>query len=356
MELSERKKRILYAIVNDYIQNAEPVGSKAIAEQTGIGLSSATIRNEMSELESLGYLEQPHTSAGRIPTQKGYRLFVNDLMEHYKLSAMEMQRINDLLQNRATQLEKLIADVGRQISGLMNLTTVAVTPKLNNASIKRFDFIPIDSFSFVLVVVTSGGIVKNKVFRSTIPIDSEVLFDIGIVMNNRFTGIPIESITLPLISQVQDELQSFHFVLMPILQFISDTMREIDSAEVYLGGAANILEYPEFQSTDKVKNLFSVLDNKDELKEMMAQLAETDSEEDIKIVIGKENPLVKMQDSSIVIGNYKIGEKTVGVIGVIGPTRMNYGKVAAHLEYFTQSLNKLLNETFFGKDKLDNGG
>jgi len=349
MELSDRKKRILYAIITDYVNTAEPVGSKTITEKYGLGFSSATIRNEMAELEEMGYIIQPHTSAGRVPTEKGYRLFVNSLMNQYKLSAMEMQRINMMLQQRVTQLEKLISDVGKQISSLMQLPTVAVTPKLNKNEIKRFDFIPIDLYSFVMIIVTNGGIVKNKVFRSNVPIDEEILFEIGIIMNRNLTGIPIENIDKGLITRVYRELMAYGFVLQPIVDFITESLNEVDNAEVFLDGTANILEYPEFQDTNKIKNIFSLLDDKEELKSMLTQISKQ-SDDELKIVIGRENPHVKMQDSSIVIGNYKIGDKIVGAIGVIGPTRMNYSKVSAHLEYFTKELNRLLKETFFSED------
>lgn len=345
MEFSERKKKILCAIIRDYIDTAEPIGSKSISQSYNFGLSPATIRNEMAELEEMGLLEQPHTSAGRVPTQLGYRVFVNSMMEQYKLSAMEMQNINRMLNNRVSELERLIEDAGKQISDMLKLPTIAITPKLSGNQIKRFEFISVDKYSFVLVIVTGRGIIKNKVFRSNVPIGSEVLSLIAQILNRRFCNLCVEEITLPLILSVQDELSSYDFILPPVLRFISDTIREIDTAEVFLEGAANILEQPEYQDTEKLKSLLSVLEDKDEVKRMLA-VPEQEADKPIKIIIGGENPHIKMQNSSVIIGNYKIGDRTVGAIGVIGPTRMDYSKVAAQLEYFTTSLNRLLSEMF----------
>jgi heat-inducible transcriptional repressor len=349
MDFSDRKKKILCAIIKDYIDTAEPIGSKTISQSYNFGLSSATIRNEMAELEEMGLLEQPHTSAGRVPTQLGYRLFVNTMMEQYKISAREMQNINSMMSNRVSELEQLIEDAGKQISEMMRMPTIAITPKLRGNQIKRFEFISVDNCSFVLVIVTSRGIIKNKVFRSNVPFSREVLSLVGQIINRRFCNLCVEEITLPLILTVQDELSAYDFVLPPILRFVADAIQEIDTAEVFLEGAANFLEQPEYQNTERLKNLLTVLGDKDEVKRMLA-VREDDTEKPIKIIIGEENPHIKMQNSSIIIGNYKIGDRTVGAIGVIGPTRMDYSKVSAQLEYFTTSLNRLLSEMFEDPD------
>lgn len=352
MELSERKLKILNAVIDEYVRSAEPVGSKTIAEKSGLGLSSATIRNEFAELTEMGLLEQPHTSAGRVPSHMGYRVFVDNMVRNYQLSINEQQKINNMLTSRITEAEALIAEMGKSISGITQMTTVAIPPRHISNVVKRFEFVQSDKYSFLLVIITGGGSIKNKIFRSTVPISHEVLDAIAEILNRRFTNMDVEQISLPLIMSVQSELRGYDFILSPILTFIYDALNLVHKDEVYIEGQSNILDYPEFQTPDKLRDMFDAFKNNTGLKRLLEQTCDVE-DDGVKVVIGSENPQTKMQDASMVISNYKVAGKNVGAIAVIGPTRMDYGKVAAQLEYITDALSKILSELYpqFGSDR-----
>ncbi len=350
MELSERKLKILNAVISEYVQSAEPVSSKTIAEKSGLGLSSATIRNEFAELTEMGLIEQPHTSAGRVPSHLGYRVFVDNMVENYRLSINEQQKINSMLTSRITEAEALIAEMGKSISGITQMTTVAIPPRHIANIVKRFEFVQSDKYSFLLVIITGGGSIKNKIFRSTVPISHEVLDTIAEILNRRFTNMDVEQISLPLIMSVQNELRGYDFMLSPILTFIYDALGMVHNDAVYIEGQTNILDYPEFQTPDKLRDMFDVLQNNSGLKRLLEQSCDLD-DKGVRVVIGNENPQEKLQDTSMVISNYKVAGRNAGAIAVIGPTRMDYGKVAAQLEYITDALSRILSELYPQIDK-----
>ncbi len=343
MELSERKKQILHALIETYIQTAEPVGSKAILENYQMPFSSATIRNEMAELTELGYLEQPHTSAGRVPTDLGYRTYVTSLMGRYSLSKREKSRIDEGLSMRITELEQALANANRIISELTAYTSLALTPHFNTNYIKRLEMLYVDRHTFLLVVMTSNGLIKNRVCRLNVEIDPDTLGRIAAILQRRLTGVPLDLITLRRISRLEDELMEFRFFLQPILRFVEQTLSEIDQTEVFTEGVGNILDFPEYRDVSRAKEFFNFLGDKQEIKNMLAPTADTG----IRIIIGDENPVLSVLQSSLIIGNYRVGEKVVGAIGIIGPTRMDYSKVVGKLDYFTKTLSKLLSETFY---------
>ena len=343
-ELTERRREILFAINEEYIRTAEPVGSKAICEKYMPGISSATVRNEMAALTEMGYIEQPHTSAGRIPSELGYRCYVNAMSQDGDISDMDERKVRRTLSGQVTELEKLLEAVSRQISEMTRLVTVTTMPCYSNNRIKRFELISVDDYAFALVVVTKSGIVKNKVFRTPMQMDEIDLSRISSVLNRRFSNLSVDRITLPVLLSVRDELADFGYITPPLLKFIYETVESMGRSEVVITGASKVLDYPEFSDTDTAKAIFSILDDKDELRRLLR--SDENSDSIVRTFIGNENKNPHLRNSAMVIGNYKIGGKTVGSICVIGPTRLNYSGVIAKMEHFTLSLNAVLEESF----------
>ncbi len=347
MDLGERKRRILQAIIDDYITTADPVGSRSIAKKHDLGISSATIRNEMADLEEMGYLEQPHTSAGRIPSYRGYRLYVDQLMNQYRLTISEINAIHDSMQLKIRELDQLIQQYSKLISEITQYTTVVLTPQMKTSSIKHLQLIPIDVYNVLLVVVNNTGIVKNKAIRFSAEVDTVFLNNLTNLLNRKLAGLTIEEINLPKIQEIQREMQLNEEILIPILNFISDAVNDIDTADVFLGGTTNIFNFPEYNDIEKAKNFLSFLEHKNDLHKLLNNI-ETDNK--IKIIIGEENEFLEMKDCSLVMSRYSIGKKIVGTIGIIGPTRMEYAKVVSSLDYMTKHFNQVLLK-LFGEEK-----
>ncbi len=338
MPLGERKKIILKAVVDDYIKNAEPVGSKALASKINLKLSSATLRNEMAELESMGYLEQPHTSAGRIPSNLGYRLYVDELMKAPKLSAKEIEVINSALKVRLMEIDRLIAEVGRAISRLTSYTSYAAAAMPSGARIRHIDILPIDRDTCVLVVVFSTNTVKNTVTKKPGEISDEKLHVIAAVMNTRLENAIPSVITTTLAIDIAAETGAPIAFVGFILDFVREEAEHLDERRIYVDGAAHLLAQPEYKDVEKAQRMLEYFSN----KEAIAKLPEPDETGPMKILIGNENLSEELKDSSVVVASYDIGDGMKGLIGLVGPTRMDYSKAAAHLEYFTRRLGKLL--------------
>ncbi len=351
MSLSERKKRILKAIIDEYIENAEPVGSKAIAARTELSLSPATIRNEMSDLEELGYLEQPHISAGRIPSTAGYRLYVDELMNRYKLSINELDALNAGLRLRMQELDRLIRDAGRAVSQLTDYPTYAIMSSVSEISIRKFDLIYVDSHTVILVLVTNSAQVKNKYLRSALPASEEEIEALAKLMNRTFTNLTLDKISLSLIKKAEIEAGQMSSYVEPIMNFAAEVMSEGVSGDMFVGGASKILSHPEYRDPDKARRILDYLSSdRREIVNSIAMDGGEDSASAMHISIGNENSAEQLKDASVVYRTYGVGKHLRGVIGVVGPTRMDYARVAANLNYFVEGLNKLLRESF-----LDDG-
>jgi len=344
VELGERKRKILQAIIDDYIGTAEPVGSRTIAKKHELGISSATIRNEMADLEEMGYLEQPHTSAGRIPSDLGYRLYVDQLMKRHKFTIEELQRMRQAMELKIQELDHLIQQASNVISQYTKYTTVALTPELSKSSIKHLQLIPIDIYNALMVVVTNAGVVKNKTIRLSKIIDSDFCMKLSKILNEKLGGLTIEEINLPKIQEIQKEISSNEELVVPILNTIADCISDIDRAEVYLGGTTNIFNFPEYNHIDKARELLSFLEEKKNLYKLL--VSNNKNKDRINIVIGSENQFEEMKGCSVVMSTYSIGSKIVGTIGIIGPTRMNYSKVVSSLDVLTRNLNTILMKCF----------
>ncbi len=337
MELSERKKKILAAVVDEYIAKAEPVGSKRVVECSGLEVSSATIRNELAELTSMGYLEQPHTSAGRIPTPRGYRIYVNELMERHKLSMNETEEINRTLNLKVQQLDKMMSDVGRVAAELTNYPALALTARAP-ATIKRFDLIYVDANTFIIVAMLSSNSVKNKLIHLPFSVEQSMIQKLSTVFNASFTGITEDQISPILISSTERSTGDTMGLVAAIAGFAIEILSEDKSSQAVLTGGAKLLQLPEFRDPDKAHRVMNYLSD----AEHLSNLPGLDFGDDVKVLIGPENIAEELRDSSVILAKYNAGDGMQGVIGVVGPTRMDYSKVAAKLSYIADGLSKAL--------------
>jgi len=340
MDLSERKKLILKAVVDDYVQTAEPVGSKAVALRLNTNVSSATVRNEMAELERLGYLEQPHTSAGRIPSHLGYRLYVDELMHQYTLTRHEIDDAIQSMSLRMGELDRLITEAGRMVSELTNQPAIAVSPVSEGEAVRRFEVIRVDEETVVLVLVTTSDLIKNRICRLTFPLSDLEVAAANRALNAHFTNIPIEELTDERIASAEYESgMEITEVLVAAIDFASEVLKVVLKRDVYLSGASRILNYPEFYDPGKAMALLECLSDRD----MIPLLPQPDERHPVRIRIGAENKLEPLRDVSIVMTSYKTAKGATGMLGVVGPTRMDYAKVSARLKRFADELSDLLN-------------
>ena len=341
MELTARKKQILKIVVESYIDTAEPLGSKAIAERMPEKVSSATVRNELAELSDMGYLEQPHTSAGRIPSPLGYRLYVNELMEHKPISAEEAAQINDTLRQELKGTDQVIAKTGQMVSSFVDYPTYAVADHTADATVRRFELIAVDSASVIAVVMLSDSRVKSRLMQLSLPLEAETLPQISHLLNTHFTGIGSAEMNAHLMN-LSDQVSGQWFLLLnQVVEYAAELLKESQQHEVFTNGASQLLKFPEFRDIDKAHDLMHfMVDSKE-------QLPVPAGGQSMQILIGPENVNDALKESSVVVASYDIGDGMRGLVGVVGPTRMDYATVAARLSYFAESLSRM-----FGKPQL----
>jgi heat-inducible transcriptional repressor len=337
MELSGRKKDLLRAVTELHIETAEPVGSKAVAERSGLRISSATVRNEMAELESMGYLSQPHKSAGRVPTPAGYRLYVNELMDRSTLPAEEINLINSRLNRSIEKLDFVISDAGRLTSQLTNYPSYAFAKTAADVTVSRFDLIYVDETTFIIVLLLSNELVKNKLVHFPFKIDSAQLVKISTLFNTSFVSVTEDKITSALISATERAAGDGSGLVAVVAGYTIEVLIEAKKSETYISGTANLLKQPEFHDPNKAQRLLEYLLNYDELP----NLPSTGGASGINITIGPENVAEELRDSSVMVASYDIGDDMQGLIGVVGPTRMDYSKVAAKLSYIARGIGAL---------------
>ena len=340
MELTERKRQILKVVVEDYIRSAEPVGSKAIAARMGGSVSSATIRNELADLVDMGYLEQPHTSAGRIPSPKGYRLYVNELMEQQKLSIAETEKINQSLQMKMEELDRVISQAGRAVSSFVNYPAYVAAAGKKRMTARRFDLLPVDERSCIVVMMMSDSRVKSQLLRLQLKVDLEQLPALVGVLNSHFTGISTEEMNQRLMDIAEQVPPQLFLLLSQTVGYAVDALDEAGQREIITAGANQLLKLPEFRDADKAHELMSCLSDSKENLPMP-------EDGPMKILIGPKNVSEALKDTSVVVASYDIGDDMRGLIGVVGPTRMDYATVAARLSGFAEGLTRL-----FGKQEL----
>ena len=340
MAISERKKKILAAVVDEYIRTAEPVGSKAIAQSSDLSCSPATIRNELAELVAMGYLEQPHTSAGRVPTPMGYRMYVNELMEKQKLSLEETEDINRRLNAKLQQLDDTISDVSRLASQLTDYPALALTAQ-SSVTIKRFDLIYVDANTFIIVLMLSGNSVKSKLVRLPISVDENMVRRLASLFNAGFTDITADQVTPLLIHSTERAADDTMGLTSVIAAFVIETLTEANTPTAFVSGENRLLSQPEFKDPEKAHKLMSYLSGGGYILPPSEEEGISGTDE-IRVLIGPENVAEELKDSSVVIASYDAGDNTRGLIGVVGPTRMDYSAVAAKLSFLAAGLSRRL--------------
>lgn len=335
MELTERKKQILRAIVDSYIRTAEPVGSRTISQLPGMDFSPATIRNEMADLTSMGLLEQPHTSAGRVPSAAGYRLYVDELMQNYRLSMDETKTINQAMEVKMQEVDKMISQVGKLVSKMTDLPAYAVAARSSQRTVKRFDLILAETGSFILVVMLSDNQVQNKLIRLPLDVSQEDLRLLSAVLNASLTELTADEITPELLAKVTRSAAGAASLVPVIVDYTVELLKKTHS-EVYMTGQAKLLGQPEYHDVEKAQEVLTSLD-----EDVISNLPATLSSGTTQILVGPENVAKELKDSSVVITKFDIGDGMQGMIGVVGPTRMDYAKITARLSYFAENLGRM---------------
>ena len=344
MELTERKLKILQAIISDYVKSAEPVGSRTLSKRFDLGISPATIRNEMSDLEEMGYLTHPHTSAGRVPSDKAYRLYVNAMMEKKELSREEKIVIAERLKGSAAEFEKTIEHAASILSEITNLTSFALTPKKTEDVLKYINLLPVDEDTVVLMIVSESGKVSNKAIQMNVPYTEENLQLLSKTMTYNYKGKTIsQALTNNIIANFETDIVAMSGLAEDVMPNFMRTLEDMLNVNLYMEGLTNIFDIPEYSDLEKAKNFIRMLSQKEE---MTRKLIERD--DGIIVTIGEENTDDNMQDCSLITASYHVDGRLVGKIGVIGPTRMKYGEVTSIIEFLTDNLNN----TF----KLESGG
>ena len=338
MELTDRKKKVLRSIVDLYIRTAEPVGSKAIAELPDMNYSSATIRNEMADLTAMGYLEQPHTSAGRIPSAAGYRLYVDELMADYRLSMDETKSINLAIEEKMQRVDRMMEKVAKLVSQATELPAISVTSRHGGITVQRFELILAGQGSVILVLMLSSDEVVNKLIKLPVAADETDLKMLSAVLNATMTGLTVEEFSAELLERVMRSAGNASVLVPVILDFVTQTLRRQVGTNMAIAGQSRILGLPEYRDVDKAQRLMESMD-----EEAFSNLpAVMMNEMGTKVLVGPENVAQELKDTSVVMTKFDIGDGMHGMIGVVGPTRMDYAKVTARLSYFAESLSKLV--------------
>lgn len=338
-EISERKKKILAAVIDEYIATAEPVGSKRIAEKAGLNVSSATIRNELAELTGLGYLEQPHTSAGRVPTAAGYRLYVNELMETRPLSVEEAAEIDRGLDLNARQPDEVVSGVGKLAADMTNYPALAVAGRASD-TVRRFDLLYVDANTFIIVALLASNKVKNKLVRMPFSVEQGMVTKLSTVFNANFCGITEAEITPALISAAERAAGDTMGLVAAIAGFAIEILTESGGAKAVVSGGSKLLQLPEFRDPDKAHSLMDFLSDADRLQSLPG--LGFSGNDDVKVLIGPENVAEELKDSSVILAKYDAGDGMQGIIGVVGPTRMDYSRIAAKLSYIADGISRAL--------------
>ena len=343
MQLDERKMKILQAIIRNYLETGEPVGSRTISKYTDLNLSSATIRNEMSDLEEMGFILQPHTSAGRIPSDKGYRLYVDSMMEE---NARQVEELKEMLVEKDEKMDHLLKQVAKVLAVNTNYATMVTAPRVSGNKVKFIQLSRVNEEQILAVVVAEGNIIKNTMINVDEPINDEVMLKLNILLNTSLNGLAIEEINLALIAKMKAQAGEYGSFIGDVIDAVAETIKEDDDLEVYTSGANNIFKYPELASEQNASGLINAFEE----KQLLAQLVDSSMEDDgsnkngIRVYIGEESPIQSRKDCSIVTANYEFGEGMRGTIGIIGPKRMDYENVVDSLKALKIQLDGLLKD------------
>ena len=337
MELTERKKKVLRSVVDLYIRTAEPVGSKAITALPDMKYSSATIRNEMADLTAMGYLEQPHTSAGRIPSASGYRLYVDELMMDYRLSIDETKSINTAIEEKMQRVDKMVEKMAKLVSQATNLPAISAASRSGSARVQHFELVQSGKGSIILVLMLEGDQVVNKLIKLPVSLTEMDLKLLSAVLNASMTDLSLEDFTAELMEKVMRSAGAAAPLVPVILDFTQETLKNHGSTNMAVFGQSRLLGLPEYQDVNKAQRVMASIDE-DALSNLPAVMQNANG---TKVLVGPENVADELKDSSVVMTKFDIGDGMQGMIGVVGPTRMDYAKVTARLSYFAESLSKL---------------
>ena len=332
--LDDRKKKVLQAIVEEYINTAEPVSSSSISNKYDLDCSSATIRNEMADLDKKGYLEKVHTSSGRIPSAKGYRYYVDELLKDDNISLEEVKYISDKLEIKVHEIEDLTKITANTISEITHYTTVTIGPKADEQIIQEIKFVMLGTRMLLAIIMTDTGMVKETIIKFDEDINEKKIETLNYVFNNKLKGEPIKKIDRPLEEYLFDEMSDMVKVIKPIITQIKKVL--FQESQIYLEGARKELDLPEFNSLQVAKNFMNILDK----RELMEDMLNSGFAEDINVYIGEENDKEELKDFSVVTFKHKVGNKDMGTIGIIGPKRMDYSKVISVMKYISKKLNQ----------------
>ena len=349
--LSERKKQILKAIVDAHIEGGGPVGSKYILQNQQLTCSSATIRNEMAELEEMGYLEQPHASSGRVPSELGYRFYVDSLIERYAMTTHEIAQINDLLKAKMGELDQILLAASHLASNLTNYTGIAIKPAVASVTVTKFETIYLEPDHFILVAVTSTGTVKSKHVHTSSPVSQASTAKLAGLLNQYLAGLTANQITLPIIMEMEGQMGRDSAPMSATIKVVYDLLSELDEGEMRVSGIDHLLQYPEYSDVGQLQELLGTLEKKEDILNLVSR---SDSE-DINVLIGSESEVKVMNNSALVFKPIVKDGKTLGAIGIIGPRRMDYAKVLATLEGLSGNIANLINATNT-KGELSDGG
>lgn len=337
MELDERKLKILKAIISNYLETGEPVGSRTISKYTDLNLSSATIRNEMADLEELGYIMQPHTSAGRIPTDAGYRLYVDRMMVE---KDVEMEEMKTKLLDRVDKMETMLKQVAKVLAYNTNYATLVSAPQYQNSKLKFIQLSQVDTEQLLAVIVVDGNVIKNKLMSVARPLANDELLKLNVLLNTFLQGATLTDINLEMIQTMKAQAGEFADIMENIFQGVAEAIHEADEVEIYTSGTTNMLKYPELGNLEQTTKLLEALEDRQGLNELIDE-AMSDDEHGIQVYIGEESPVSNMKDCSIVTATYELAEGGRGTIGIIGPKRMDYQKVVRTLKNLTGELDTI---------------
>ncbi len=338
VELDERKKKILQAVIRNYLETGEPVGSRTISKYTDLNLSSATIRNEMADLEEMGYILQPHTSAGRIPSDKGYRFYVDAMMEEKQRETVEMQ---EMLVERQDKMETLLKQVARVLAHNTQYATMISAPQTKRSKLKFIQLSRVDAHQILAVIVIEGNVIKNNILSVDEELSDETLLKLNILLNTNLNGLTIDEISLGMISVMKQQAGIHSDIVSEVIDAVAEAIRAEEDLEIYTSGTNNIFRYPELADQEKASELINTFEEKQQLGELLQETSDNAENTGIQVYIGEESPVQSMRDCSVVTATYELGDGMKGTIGIVGPKRMDYDKVVGTLRTIQTQLDEL---------------
>ena len=338
MELDERKKKILQAVIRNYLETGEPVGSRTISKYTDLNLSSATIRNEMADLEEMGYILQPHTSAGRIPSDKGYRLYVDTMMEEKEREVVAMQ---EMLVERQDKLETLLKKIARALAQNTQYATMISAPQTKRSKLKFIQLSRVDAHQLLAVIVSEGNVIKNNILPVQEALDDETLLKLNILLNTQLNGLSIDEISLGMVAAMKEQAGIHSQLVSEVIDAVAEAIRAEEDVEIYTSGTNNIFRYPELADQQKASELINTFEEKQLLGELLQETGAESGETGIQVYIGAETQVQSMKDCSVVTASYELGGGMKGTIGIVGPKRMDYDRVVGTLRTIQTQLEEL---------------